>query len=40
MAGNSKTPKSVAIKSAQAKAMGRVGGGNAKVSAQTEKSIS
>ena len=34
MAGNTKTPKSVAIKSAQAKAMGRVGGGNAKVSAQ------
>lgn len=35
MAGNPKTPKSVAIKSAQSKAMGRVGGGNAKVSAQT-----
>ena len=35
MAGNPKTPKSVAIKSAQGKAMGRVGGGNAKVSAQT-----
>ena len=35
MAGNSKTPKSVAIKSAQGKAMGRVGGGNAKVSKQT-----
>jgi len=35
MAGNSKTPKSVAIKSAQDKATGRVGGGNAKVSAQT-----
>ena len=34
MAGNSKTPKSGAIKSAQGKAMGRVGGGNAKVSAQ------
>ena len=34
MAGNSKTPKSVAIKSAQGKAMGRNGGGNAKVSAQ------
>ena len=36
MAGNSKTPRSVAIKSAQAKAMGRVGGGNAKVSVQTK----
>jgi hypothetical protein len=36
MAGNPKTPKSVAIKSAQGKAMGRVGGGNAKVSAQTK----
>jgi hypothetical protein len=35
MAGNSKTPKSVAIKSAQNKATGRNGGGNAKVSAQT-----
>lgn len=35
MAGNPKTPKSVAIKSAQGKAMGRVGGGNAKVSKQT-----
>ena len=35
MAGNTKTPKSVAIKSAQGKAMGRSGGGNAKVSAQT-----
>lgn len=35
MAGNSKTPKSVAIKSAQGKATGKVGGGNAKVSAQT-----
>lgn len=35
MAGNPKTPKSVAIKSAQAKAMGRSGGGNAKVSKQT-----
>ena len=34
MAGNPKTPKSVAIKSAQGKAMGRSGGGNAKVSAQ------
>lgn len=36
MAGNPKTPKSVAIKSAQGKAMGRVGGGNAKVSVQTK----
>lgn len=35
MAGNPKTPKSVAIKSAQDKATGRTGGGNAKVSAQT-----
>jgi hypothetical protein len=35
MAGNPKTSKSVAIKSAQGKAMGKVGGGNAKVSAQT-----
>ena len=35
MAGNSKTSKSVAIKSAQGKAMGRVGGGNASVSKQT-----
>ena len=35
MAGNPKTPKAVAPKSAQGKAMGRVGGGNAKVSKQT-----
>lgn len=35
MAGNPKTSKSVAPKSAQGKAMGRVGGGNAKVSKQT-----
>jgi hypothetical protein len=35
MAGNKNTAKSIAIKSAQDKAMGRVGGGNAKVSAQT-----
>jgi len=35
MAGNPKTSKSVAIKSAQGKAMGRVGGGNASVSKQT-----
>jgi len=36
MAGNPKTPRSVAITGAQKKAMGRVGGGNAKVSAQTK----
>jgi hypothetical protein len=36
MAGNQNTPRSIAIKSAQNKAMGRVGGGNAKVSAQTK----
>ena len=36
MAGNPKTSKSIAIKSAQGKAMGRVGGGNAKVSVQTK----
>ena len=36
MAGNPKTSKSIAIKSAQGKAMGRVGGGNAKVYAQTK----
>lgn len=36
MAGNQSTPRSIAIKSAQGKAMGRVGGGNAKVSAQTK----
>ena len=35
MAGNPKTSKSVAPKSAKGKAMGRVGGGNAKVSKQT-----
>ena len=35
MAGNPKTSKSIAIKSAQGKAMGRVGGGNANVSKQT-----
>jgi len=35
MAGNKNTPRSVAIKSAQDKAMGRVGGGNASVSKQT-----
>lgn len=35
MAGNPKTSKSVAIKSAQGKAMGKVGGGNAKVFKQT-----
>ena len=35
MAGNTKTSKSIAIKSAQDKAMGRVGGGNASVSKQT-----
>ena len=36
MAGNQNTPRSIAIKSAQGKAMGRVGGGNAKVSVQTK----
>ncbi len=36
MAGNTKTSKSIAIKSAQDKAMGRVGGGNANVSKQTQ----
>lgn len=35
MTGSLKTQKSVAIKSAQNKATGRNGGGNAKVSAQT-----
>lgn len=35
MAGNPKTPKSVAPKTAQDKALGRSGGGNAKVSKQT-----
>lgn len=36
MAGNPKTAKSVAPKTAQGKAMGRVGGGNASVSKQTK----
>lgn len=36
MAGNPKTPRSIAITGAQQKAMGRVGGGNAKVSVQTK----
>lgn len=36
MAGNQNTPRSIAIKSAQPKAMGKVGGGNAKVSVQTK----
>lgn len=35
MAGNPKTSKSTAIKAAQGKAMGKVGGGNTKVSKQT-----
>jgi hypothetical protein len=35
MAGNTKTSKSIAIKTAQGKAMGKVGGGNATVSKQT-----
>jgi hypothetical protein len=34
MAGNTKTSKSIAIKTAQDKAMGRVGGGNTPVSKQ------
>ena len=36
MAGNTKTSKSIAIKTAQGKAMGRVGGGNTSVTKQTQ----